>query len=59
VGSMVAAQGDEGDLFPASALNGPAADDALRVGVQDDLEQHGRRISRCAGVVVAKALVEA
>ena len=35
----------------------PAADDALAIGEQDDLEHHGR-ISRCTGCVIAEAGIE-
>jgi len=40
-------------------LDAAAADDAPRIGKEDQLEQHHRRISRCTGRVVAEALVQA
>jgi len=51
-------QRDEGDVLAAGAFYPPAADDALAVGEQDDLEQHSRRPGRGARQVVAVAGVE-
>ena len=55
----VAGEGDEGDVLAAGAFDVAAADDALAVGEQHDLEQHGRRVGGGAGVVVVVAGVEA
>lgn len=49
----IAAQGDEGDVFPAQPLDAPAADDTPGVGTEDDLEQHPGRVGRRAVLVVA------
>ena len=59
VRGAVTAQGDKGDVLAAGALNGPAADDALAVGLQHDLEQQGRRIGRRARPIIAVALIKA
>lgn len=55
----VAAQGDERHVLTTGALDSPATDDALAVGKQHDLEQQGRRIGRCACLVVALASIKA
>lgn len=55
----VPAQSNEGDVIAARAFDGPAGDDAPRVGQQHDLEQHGRGVRTRAGVVVGKARVKA
>ena len=59
VGCGVAREGDEGDVFPAGALDRPGADDAAAVGEQDDFEQQGRWVGAGAGVVVVVVGVEA
>ena len=56
---LVAGQGDEGDVVAARAFNLAAADDALRIGKQDDFEQNRRRVGFSAGLVVLVAGVEA
>ena len=58
VRARVAAQRDEGDVLAAGALDAAAADDAVRVGEQHDLEQHRRRVGAGAGLVVPKARIE-
>ena len=55
----VAGQGDEGDVLAAGALDAAAADNALGVGEQDNLQEHGRRISSSARCIVAEADIEA
>ena len=55
----VAGQGDEGDMFAASSFDVAAADDALRIGKQDDLEEHGGRISCRPRFVIAEADIKA
>lgn len=55
----VTGQGDEGDVFAAGALDVAAADDALGIAEQDDLEQHGGRIGAGAGGVIAEAGIAA
>ena len=57
--AAVAGQGDEGDVLAAGALDAAAADDALRVGEQHDLEQHRGRVGGGAGQVVVVARIEA
>jgi len=57
--AAIAAQGDEGHLFPASPLDATAADNALRIGEQHHLQQHRRRIRRGPRLVVAKPRIEA
>ena len=47
-----------GDMFATGALDVAAADDALAVGEQHDLEQHGGRVSRCSSVIVAESRIE-
>ena len=59
VRGLIAGQGDEGDVVAAGALDLAAADDALRIGEQDDLEQNGRRVRGGTGGVVLVAAVEA
>ena len=54
----VAAQGDEGDMLAARALDASAGDNAARVGQQHDLQEHGRRVGTRTGVVVVEARVE-
>ena len=46
-------------MLAAGALDGSAADDALAVGEQHDLEQHGGRVGRSAGFIVAEPRIEA
>ncbi len=58
VRGLIPAQGDEGDVLATGALNRAAADNAPGVGKQDQLEQGGRRVSRCASGVIAEALVQ-
>jgi hypothetical protein len=43
----------------ARALDPAAAHDAVRVGTEDDLQQHRRRVGRRAGRVIPKAGIEA
>ena len=45
-------------MVAAGAFNLTAADDALRIGEQDDLEQDGGRVGTGTGLVVAIAGVE-
>ena len=54
----IAGECDEGDVFAAGALDVAAADDALRLGEQDDFQVHGWRISRRPRHVVAKTLIK-
>jgi hypothetical protein len=58
VRDVVSGQGDEGDVLSAGPLDRPARYHSLRIGEQDHLEQHRRRIGRGAGFVVAVARVE-
>ena len=46
VRDLIAGQGDEGDVVAAGAFDLAAADDALRIGEQDDLEQDGGRVAQ-------------
>jgi hypothetical protein len=55
----VAGQGNEGDVLATGALDGAAADDALPVGEQHDLEQHGGWKGTRAGGVVLEPCVKA
>jgi hypothetical protein len=55
----VAAQGDEGDVFPAGTFYSPAADEALAIGEQDDFEQHPRWVGSGTSEIVLVAGVEA
>jgi hypothetical protein len=59
VGLGVARQGDEGDVVAAHALNATAGYDALAVGEQNDLQEHGGRIGGRAGFVVVEPGIEA
>ena len=45
-------------MFAAGALDVAAADDAQRIGEQDNRQEHGGRICRCARYVVAVARIE-
>ena len=54
----VPGQRNKGHLLPARARDGPAADDAPRVGEQHHLEQHRRRIRRGPRIIVAIACIE-
>jgi hypothetical protein len=54
----VAGQGNEHDVVAAGALDRARAHHALRVRQQHRLEQHPRRICRCAVVIVAVVRVE-
>ena len=54
----VAGQRDEDDVFAAGTLDVAAADDALRVGEQHDLDEHSRRIRCRARGIVAEAGIE-
>ena len=57
--SLVAGQGDEGNVVAAGAFNLAAADDALRIGEQNDFEQNCRRVGGGTGLVVPVANVKA
>lgn len=59
VGLGVAGQGDEGDVVTADGFDATAGNDALAVSEQDNLEQHGGRISCSAGCVVVEPGIEA
>ena len=54
----VAGQCNKDDVLTAGGLDVAAADDALTVGEEDDLEQHGGRICCCASDVVLVVGVE-
>lgn len=58
VGAGVGRQGPEGDVLPAQPLDAPAAGDAPRVGVDDDLEQQAGIVGRAPVVVVSEVGVE-
>lgn len=51
-------EGDEDDVLTAGRLDVAAADDALAVGEEDDLEQHRRWVGGCAGGVVLVVDIE-
>ena len=55
----VAGQGDEGDVMTADGFDIAAGDDALAVGEQHDLEQHGGRIGGRAGCVILEPGIKA
>ena len=55
VWSAVAGEGDENDVFAAGTFDVAAADYALAVGKQDDLEEHGRWICRRPRFVIVEA----
>lgn len=59
VGLGVATQGDKGDVVAADGFDAAAGDDALAVGEQHDLEQHGGRISSSACFIVPELGIEA
>ena len=46
-------------MFAADTLDAPAGNDALAVGKEYDLEQHGRRVGGSAGDVVVESDVKA
>ena len=54
----VGRQRHEDDVLTATALDSSAGGDAARVGIQDDLQQQRRVVSRGAGVVVVVALIK-
>jgi len=58
VGPTVTGERDESDVVAAGAFYPPATDNALGVGKQDSLEQHGGRVGGCTGGVVAKTVIE-
>ena len=55
---IVSSRGIERHMLLARAFDAAAADDALRVPKEHDLEQHGRRIDRRAGRVVPKTRIK-
>ena len=57
-GMRLAGQDHEGDVLLASLGDIAAADHAAGVGVQDDFEQHDRRIRGGAAFMVLKPLVQ-
>ena len=59
VGLGVAGQGDEGDVVAAHALDASAGYDALGVGEQHDLQEHGGRIGGRAGFIILEPGIEA
>lgn len=59
VRGRVARERDEGDVFAAGTLDVAAADDALTVGEQDDLEQHGWWVGGSACGIVAESGIQA
>jgi hypothetical protein len=50
---LIAAEGDEGHVLPASPLDRPAADNAARIGEQDNLQQYGGWIGWRARLVIS------
>ena len=54
----VAGQGDEGDVLAAGALDVAAADDALGIGEQDNLQEHRGWIGGGTGCIVAETGIE-
>ena len=54
----VSGQRDEGDVFAAGALDVAAADDALRIGEQHNLQQHDGRISGGSRDVIFETRIE-
>jgi len=58
MGLPVAAERDKDAVRLARSGDCPAAQDAVGIGVEDDLEEHGRGVGRCPGVVVAITGVE-
>ena len=54
----VTGERNEGDVFPAQAFDPPAADDALRVGAENEFEQGARRIGRGTVQVVTVTGIE-
>lgn len=55
----VARQGDEGNVVAADGFNVAAGNDALAVGEQNNLEQHGGWIGGSAGGVILEPGIEA
>ena len=53
VRNAVTGQRDKGDLLTTGAFDAARADDTEAVGVEDNLEEHGRRPRRGAAAVVA------
>lgn len=54
----VPGQREKGDVLAAGTFDAPAADNALRIGEQDHLEQHRWWVRRGAGLVIAITGVE-
>ncbi len=58
VSLSVTAEGDEGDIFTASAFDVPTTDEASGIGKEDDFERHNGIIGRCAGCVIVVMTVK-
>src|SRR3990172_4908319 len=58
MGLAVAGQGNEGDVVTAGGFDATAGNDALAVGEEYDLEQHGGRIGGSAGSIVLEPGIE-
>src|SRR5205085_9665230 len=58
VRGVIAGERDERDVIPAEALDAAAADDAVRIRHEHDLEKYRGRVGWGSGLVIAEATVE-